>query len=147
MPMGFSQIDDLIYLLGTPQNDVHCSEYLNLVHGVPLSVAPWFDLESEYALQQLVQKICQEKIISAAHDVSEGGLLVSLFESAFAQGLGFKIKQTNAAALESLAKQMGVDCNLLGHVTPGNIVVDGSEWGNTADWKGFYDQAIGRFFA
>jgi phosphoribosylformylglycinamidine synthase len=33
--------------------------------------------------------------------------------------------------------------NMLGEVTPSNIVVDGDDWGDVKEWREEYDNAIG----
>jgi phosphoribosylformylglycinamidine synthase len=42
-------------------------------------------------LQQFVLFIIREKLIQSAHDISEGGLMICLFEKAFHRNLGFEV--------------------------------------------------------
>jgi phosphoribosylformylglycinamidine synthase len=168
MTLAFRNDGDLIYLLGAPQNDVHCSEYLKLAHQISLSVAPWFDLEEEYALQQAVRQLILDKQIKSAHDVSEGGLMTTLMESAFVYNKGFAVNKSHSSirsdaywygesqsrivvsisadqqdAFESAVKKSGLPFAQLGQVTSGDILVDGNDWGNIDVWKAGYDSAIG----
>ena len=61
---------------------------------VDFSPAPYFDLDEELHLQQLVSLLIKNGFIESAHDVSEGGLITTLLESSFNQQLGFDIKTT-----------------------------------------------------
>ncbi len=89
MTMDFKQADDEIYLVGTQRNDINSSEYLHKIHGVEFSPAPYFNLQEEFDIQHEVKKMIGKKLINSAHDVSEGGLFVTLIESCFNRDLGF----------------------------------------------------------
>src|SRR5690606_2810018 len=91
MTMFFKNEGDTIYLLGTQREDINCSEYLHHIVGVTMSPAPHFDMEEEYQLQETIIKLCKEKAIQSAHDLSEGGLFVALVESCMQRNLGFEI--------------------------------------------------------
>ncbi len=52
---------------------------------------PHFDLDEELKLQQKLSELIREGVVSSAHDVSEGGLFVTLLESAFHRDLGFDV--------------------------------------------------------
>ena len=92
MTMAFQQEGDLIYLLGESTNDIASSEYLYSYHSIKQSPAPYFDLEQEYQLQELVMELVKRKLIVSAHDVSDGGLFITLAESAMVNNLGFSIR-------------------------------------------------------
>jgi phosphoribosylformylglycinamidine synthase len=74
MTLGFKKPGDLIYLIGKCKDDINCSEYLHHLHGVTHSPAPYFNLEEEANVQQTITRLISEKLISSAHDISEGGL-------------------------------------------------------------------------
>ena len=82
---------DLIYQIGPTYEDIASSQYLVNIHGVDESPAPIFDLEQEFSVQKKVQNLIKKEIISSAHDISEGGLFVTLMESAMLSNLGFDI--------------------------------------------------------
>ena len=48
-------------------------------------------MDEEYAVQKFISSLIKEKIIVSAHDISEGGLIVALIESAFNRNLGFDV--------------------------------------------------------
>jgi phosphoribosylformylglycinamidine synthase len=70
------------------------------------SQAPHFNLEEEFALQQLVASLIKDHAILSAHDISEGGLIVTLLESAFYNHKGFEVN-SNGSSLRKDAYWMG----------------------------------------
>src|SRR6201996_7208628 len=93
MTLDFKNEGDHLILLGTSKADIGSSEYVHKVLGVEFSSAPHFDIEEEYALQQKVAELIAKKLVVSAHDVSEGGLFITLAESAFPRGLGFDVEK------------------------------------------------------
>ncbi|MBP5999378.1 MAG: phosphoribosylformylglycinamidine synthase subunit PurL [Sediminibacterium sp.] len=167
MTLDFKNEGDSIVLLGQQRNDIGSSEYLNKIKGVAFSHAPHFDLEEEFKLQQFVANLIKAKQIKSAHDISEGGLIITLLESAFFNNKGFKVSSNNSdlrkdaywlgeaqsrvvvscnanqvAQLEASAKAAGVAFAVLGNVTNGEVVVNDENWGTIATWKNEYDTAI-----
>jgi phosphoribosylformylglycinamidine synthase len=169
MTLNFREEGDHIFLVGRATNDINSSEYLNKIVGVEYSPAPHFDLEEEFALQQTVSSLISKNLISSAHDISEGGLFVTLAESGFTGSLGFEIETDKeirkdaflfgegqsrvvvtvsdanlAGFIESMA---GKDFTRLGRVTAGTVKVDGESWGTISEWKDKYDTAIEKLLA
>lgn len=165
--LDFKFKGDLIYLIGEPVNDISGSEYLTAIHGITLSPAPHFDLEKEFQLQQCIKGLIRNNYISAAHDVSEGGLFVTLCEMGMPNGLGFDIvthseirrdaflfgeSQSRVVVtvvedyeeefLDFLSEQQ-VPVMLLGHVTKGRIGLDDQNFGFIDDYKVLYEESIG----
>ena len=167
MTLNFKNAGDKIYLLGAPKNDIHSSEYLHKIVGEEFSPCPHFELDEEFELQQQLLKLIKNKMILSAHDVSEGGLAITLLESAFPNNLGIDVKATDdtirkdaywfgesqsrvvvsvSAAQEeafvSFVMATNVPVALLGTVSSGSVGIDGEDWGNIASWKKKYDNAI-----
>jgi len=92
MTLDFKAAGDKIFLLGQPKNCIASSEYLYSFHKHKAAPAPAFDMDEELALQKAVAKLIQEKQITSAHDVSDGGLFIALAESAMPRGLGFNVQ-------------------------------------------------------
>jgi phosphoribosylformylglycinamidine synthase subunit PurL len=169
MTLDFKQAGDVIYLLGALKDDINSSEYIHKLHNVEYSPAPYFNLEEEYRLQQTVSKLISGKAIASAHDLSEGGLFVTLCESGFNRDLGFvastsatvrpdafwfgeaqsrvavTVSADKVAAFEKIMKDSGVAFTKVGEVTDGEVIVDGASWGNITDWKEKYDTAIEKY--
>ncbi|MCY7292241.1 MAG: phosphoribosylformylglycinamidine synthase subunit PurL, partial [Ferruginibacter sp.] len=97
MTMNFKNAGDVIYLLGESRNDINSSEYLHKIIGEEYSPCPHFDLDEEYNLQKTLADLIKQKLVISAHDVSEGGLLVTLLESAFTNNLGFAALQNDSS--------------------------------------------------
>jgi len=88
VPMGFQAEGDIVVLLGLTRDEIGASEYLAIVHGVEAGHVPALDLEAEGRLCRLLVSAASRRLLSSAHDVSEGGLAVALAECAVAGGLG-----------------------------------------------------------
>ena len=169
MTLDFKEEGDVLYLVGKSRNDINCSEYLHNVLGIKSSPAPHFDLEEEYALQQKISEAIRKKLIRSAHDVSEGGLFVTLCESGFHNELGFSVisnnecrkdawlfgeAQTRVVVSVSLDKVnefenflAGIAFEKLGVVTSGEIVIDGDFWGTIDWWQEKYDTSIENYLS
>ena len=91
MTLDFKQEGDLIFMLGRSNDDIASSEYLHKIQGVEFSPAPHFEVEEELRLQQKLAELIRKKLVLSAHDTSEGGLFVTLAESAFPRDLGFDV--------------------------------------------------------
>ncbi|MFA5783179.1 MAG: AIR synthase-related protein, partial [Bacteroidales bacterium] len=91
MTLDFKNQGDMIFLIGQSRNDIACSEYLYKWHKVKLSPPPYFNIDEEYEIQNTIKQLIRQQLINSAHDVSDGGLFVTLFESAMHRDLGFDI--------------------------------------------------------
>ncbi len=89
--LSFKYPELTLFLLGPITNDLGSSEYLRSVHQIKNSTVPYFDISKELAVQSLAKALIQDQLIEAAHDVSDGGLLVTLFESCLMHDLGVQI--------------------------------------------------------
>jgi phosphoribosylformylglycinamidine synthase len=86
--IGFKAEGDFVALLGSIGPDLGGSEYLNVMHGVMAGAPPRVDFENEKSLINLLCELADLQLIRSAHDISEGGLAVTLAESCLAGGLG-----------------------------------------------------------
>ena len=118
-------------------------------------------------MQQFISSIIKEKSIRSAHDISEGGLIVTLLEKGFNRDLGFAVNadttdfrkdaywfgeaqsrvvvscsKQKAEGLKQKAGSLNIPITLLGTVTNGSIKVNDENWGSITDWKEKYDTAI-----
>jgi phosphoribosylformylglycinamidine synthase subunit PurL len=92
--MSFRSEGDVILLLdghtGTanaPENSARefsSSEYARTIHGIEAGAPPAVDLAAEKRLIALLVDLAGEGRLQSAHDVSDGGLAVTLAESCFA---------------------------------------------------------------
>jgi phosphoribosylformylglycinamidine synthase len=165
MTLDFKEEGDLLYMLGSSTNDINSSQYLSKIRDVEFSPAPEFDLEEEFNMQQKLLELINKGVVKSAHDVSEGGLFVTLLESSFNRELGFDVvaadfnlrkdavwfgeRQSRVVVsleeknLAAFKKIMGIlPYEELGQVTAGSVEVDGMYWGEIGEWKELYDTAI-----
>ncbi len=167
MTLDFKQKGDVIFLIGDYTEDISSSEYLATYHGVKASPAPYFDLDKEFEMQQALKGVIAEGLVNAVHDVSDGGLYVSLIEMSLPRGLGFDIVSdadirldaflfgegqgrvvvsVTEEQVEDFVEYMvatGVNITLLGHVTKGKLQIDEQHYGFIAEAKAIYDNALG----
>ncbi|RLD98456.1 MAG: phosphoribosylformylglycinamidine synthase subunit PurL [Aquificota bacterium] len=76
----FKNPGDLVALLGKNRGHLGGTEYLEHIHGKVAGKPPAVDLEYEKRLHRLLVTLAREGLISSAHDVSHGGLAVTLAE-------------------------------------------------------------------
>ncbi|MGH9497624.1 MAG: phosphoribosylformylglycinamidine synthase subunit PurL [Terriglobales bacterium] len=67
------------------------SEYAKEILGALWGFPPALELEREAALQKAVVEMIRDGLVESAHDCSEGGIAVTLAESAFVRGIGAKV--------------------------------------------------------
>ena len=91
MTLDFKNEGDLIYLVGESKDCIASSEYLYSYCRESKSPAPSFDIKEEQGVQQAIKQLIESKLINSAHDVSDGGLFVSLAESAMTGRKGFQV--------------------------------------------------------
>ncbi len=87
----FKRDGDVVALLGWHSESLGGSEYLALECGLEKGL-PELDIDREVKVQQACRQCIMDGIISAAHDVAEGGLAVSLSEMCFAPEKTFGVK-------------------------------------------------------
>jgi phosphoribosylformylglycinamidine synthase len=94
---GFRNEGDLILLLDAGESaasqedrrkEFSSSEYAKTIHGIVAGAPPAIDLAGEKRLIESLVKLASEKVILSAHDVSDGGLAVTLVESCFGSATG-----------------------------------------------------------
>jgi phosphoribosylformylglycinamidine synthase II len=166
MTADFKQPGDFIYLIGESQNDIASSQYLASYHKISASPAPYFDLDKEYDMQQVIKELIKSKVIASAHDVADGGLYIALLESSMPLGLGFDIAtdveirkdaflfgEAQGRVVVSVAPEeqdrftelmatSEVEYTLLGSVTNGFLNVDEELYGHVTDIKLVYDNVL-----
>jgi len=133
MTPQFKNEGDIIYYLGAERKGFGGSEYIKTVHGLTTGDAPELDLDLEVKLQQTVLNLIHNKIVNAAHDVSDGGLCITLAEMAIYSGLGADV---------SLKKMSGELYELLFSEAQSGIVVTVSKENVSDLEKSMKDSAV-----
>lgn len=76
----FKKSGDRVLLLGTTKNELGCSEYGYYCHHAVAGAVPDIDFEWEKKVCELVRSLVEEGVLQSAHDVSSGGIALSLVE-------------------------------------------------------------------
>lgn len=169
MTLDFKAKDDYIYLIGESVNDIASSQYLASYHNIAASPAPYFDMDKEYKMHQVVKDLINEKLIASAHDVSDGGLYIALLESAMPNNFGFAIatdsevrkdaflfgeaqgrvvvsvKPGNQERFVETMAASDIDFTYLGVVTNSGNVVDDEMYDTTVHAKSVYDHVLASY--
>ncbi len=143
--LAFKQGGEKILLIGKTEGWLGLSLYARDICGCGEGAPPPVDLSEERRNGDFVRSLVQQQRVSAAHDISDGGLAVALAEMAIAGGTGGSIAISadvpdhaflfgedqaryvltaaphRADAIRSAARSAGIACEILG-VTGGNTL-------------------------
>jgi len=82
------------------------SEYAKTLHGIVAGTPPAIDLVAEKRLIDCLVNLASERAIFSAHDVSDGGIAVTLAECCFtSEGLAAEVSLATTGAQESANKE------------------------------------------
>jgi phosphoribosylformylglycinamidine synthase len=164
--LDFKKSGDRIYVIGETKEDISSSEYLTGYHKINNSPAPYFDMQTEVNVQNAVKDLIKEQVVVSAHDVSEGGLFITLLESAMAGRKGFEIetdpdmrkdaflfgesqsrvvvtvKDSKEDEFLDVISKHDVDFSCIGIVTSALIYVDKKNWGVSSALQDVYEGAL-----
>lgn len=164
--LSFKKEGDHILMLGALPNNADGSVYIREIMGQRLTACPEFNLDSEFKLHEVISQLIGGSMVASAHDVSEGGLLTSLTESAMAGSLGYNISlpagvrkdiflfsesqgrivisvnKENLTKTEELLGKQAIPFIRLGTVTSPVMTIDGLDFGAVSDWKSQYQNAL-----
>ena len=91
---------DIIYMLGAPFDETNnldsrislsASSYLEYIHDLVTGRPPEIDLELEKNIQSFLRQSISKGLIKSAHDVSDGGLAITISECCISSDLGASI--------------------------------------------------------
>ncbi|WP_235208135.1 AIR synthase related protein [Saccharicrinis fermentans] len=157
--LSYKSKGDMIFLIGQSRDDINASEYLNFYHQKKSHAAPYFDIDEELEVQELVKQVIRKDLVRSVHDVSSGGLFFNLLESGIPLGFGFDITtdaevrkdaflfgEAQSRIVVSVAPEKqddfvdfmletGAVFSVLGHVTKGEIRIDDETFGYVEDYK------------
>lgn len=111
--IAFKGTGDVIVLIGTPKGEIGQSLWLREVHGIEGRDAgppPSIDLDAERRTGDLVRESITAGHLTAVHDVSDGGIAVTLAEMALAGNIGALIQfpETGEACRQLFAEDQGL---------------------------------------
>ena len=90
IPNQFQTDDELVYLIGDIKDDIYQS-HLTQIFSLNHQGSHPYNLENNYNLYQSFKQL--HPYISSCHDISEGGLITTLFEMSLGNNIGCKITQ------------------------------------------------------
>jgi phosphoribosylformylglycinamidine synthase len=121
-------------------------------------------------VQQFITHANLKKMLVSAHDISEGGVIIALLESAYPSQFGFTVTAEHNGIRKDafwmgeaqgrvvvsiqphlkdsflqLAKELAVPVMALGTVAENNVQVNGESWGSIETFRNEYDTAIESF--
>ncbi|PID27784.1 MAG: phosphoribosylformylglycinamidine synthase II [Candidatus Cloacimonadota bacterium] len=158
----FKDEGDVIILLGDRCKTANGSEYLKLIYNQNEGKPPKTDLKKEHYLYKTFYKLAEAGLIKSAHDCSEGGLSVTLFESClkadgthigaecyfemksfpeyelFGESHGRIVISAKAESLpeiEKICSEYDVNCEKIGKVGGENLIVNNHIKASIADLK------------
>jgi phosphoribosylformylglycinamidine synthase len=102
-PSGFKTSGQVIYLLGTTADELAGGEWAHVVHGHLGGLPPRVDLAAEKLLGEILVHSSRDGLVDAAHDISDGGLAITLAESVLRYGVGARIW------LDEVCERDGID--------------------------------------
>ena len=149
--VAFKSAGDSIYLIGETAGWLGCSVFLREIHGREEGAPPPVDLAAERRNGDFVRNLIERGLISACHDVSDGGTLVAIAEMAMASGIGadllarpkespdhafwfgedqaryvLTVRQADVQVLELQAKEMGIAFRYLGKTGGTDLTLAGA---------------------
>ncbi len=147
VPTGFARRGEAVLLLGETREELSGSEWAHVVHGHLGGRPPTVDLIAERNLALLLADAGRSRLVSSAHDLSDGGLAQTLVESCLRHGMGATVSLTGdpfialfsesaaralvtvplpqRAAFVAMAEALGVPVTELGRTGGDRLVVDG----------------------
>ena len=143
---ALKKVGDFVIVIGSINGELGGSEYLAMQQKDLAGQPPMLDLETEVHVQAICREGISSGLITAAHDISDGGLAVCLAEMmlAGADGLGIEIHvsrrlrndemlfgesqstiivtiaESDLLDLQRIAMQEQVSCTTIGRVTADN---------------------------
>ncbi len=99
--MDFKAQGDLIYMLGNTYDETGGSEFFAM-NGYVGNKVPRVRIQANLACYERLSQAITARLIASCHDCSDGGLLVTLAESAFAGDIGAEVNLDNIPTGESM---------------------------------------------
>ena len=91
--IGFKQLGDAVIAVGERSGHLGQSIWLREVHGREDGPPPPVDLRAEKRTGDFIRMAIEKGWITACHDVSDGGVAVTLAEMAMASGIGVLVNE------------------------------------------------------
>ncbi|MGB7040481.1 MAG: phosphoribosylformylglycinamidine synthase subunit PurL [Xanthobacteraceae bacterium] len=169
MTLAFAAEGEAIMLIGQTRGWLGQSIYLSDVCGREEGAPPPVDLAAELRHAEFVRGLIRDCLVSAVHDVSDGGLLVALAEMAMASNVGavleapatmpahafwfgedqarYAVTARNSEPIARRAKEAGVPFMRLGATGGRVLAVAGERPLRVADLKSSFESWLPNYMA
>ena len=87
----FKSSGNYIVCIGRTDGNINGSEYLRLYYNIENVSIPKYDKDTEEASRLAIEELNSAKFIESCHDVSNGGIIVSIIEMTYKQNLGVEL--------------------------------------------------------
>jgi phosphoribosylformylglycinamidine synthase len=160
---GFRRGSEHVLLLGETREELSGSTWADVVHDHLGGRPPVVDLSAEQALAALLREAASRGLVSAAHDLSDGGLAMALVEGCLRHDVGVHVElddpfvdlfsESSARAivvvaerqhdeLVSLAEQHGVELSSIGRTGGDALEVAGQFQVTLADLRADWEATL-----
>ena len=92
MTMNLKEIGSSLFVIGKTQGHLHQSEFYKEVLSIRNGPPPEVNLFNEKNNGMIINKLINKKLVNSVHDISTGGILLSLSEMCILGKIGAKIK-------------------------------------------------------
>jgi len=89
---GFVRAGEHVILLGETREELSGSTWADVIHDHLGGRPPVVDLAAEQALAALLREAARRGLLSAAHDLADGGLAMSLVEGCLSHDIGVHVE-------------------------------------------------------
>jgi len=169
---GLKEEGEVLIYLGAERKGLGASEYLKVIHGLTSGDSPELDIDFEVKVQNTLLEAIQSGWITAAHDVSDGGLAITLAEMCIfgdkganvdLAELGGNIHEVLVSEAQSVVvitvstsslgqvnehfSKAGVPTYQLGEVKGSSLAIQGLESLDVPEMTGIHDSVISNVMA
>ncbi|TAE81177.1 MAG: phosphoribosylformylglycinamidine synthase subunit PurL [Alphaproteobacteria bacterium] len=169
--IGVNKAGDVLMLVGETKGHLGASLFLRDVAQVRAGLPPKVVLEQERLHGLFVRKLILKGLISACHDVSDGGLMIAIAEMVMAGGMGatvnlpyknnawamlfgedqaryvLAVPPSSVASVQTWAEEQNVPCAVIGAVGGGSLIVNQETIATVAELRTMHEAWMPQFMS
>lgn len=92
---GYMLEGDQVFLIGNKGKNLSCSAFEEVIMGRNTEDPPDVNLKTEKINGEIVKKLINDQLLSSCHDISDGGLIISICELLIKSNIGADINIAN----------------------------------------------------
>ncbi|MFW9783261.1 MAG: phosphoribosylformylglycinamidine synthase subunit PurL [Candidatus Heimdallarchaeota archaeon] len=93
--LPFKEVDNDIFIIGDTKAELGGSEYHSVIHNIEGGTPPFVEDDKIKAEWDFLFEIYEKKLVKANHDVNKGGLIITIGEMCFKNGIGANLNFRN----------------------------------------------------